>query len=286
MTTETAGPQDVKEAIRDQWSHAAGVWGKWHAQFSRMTGDVTRKLCDAAALKPGMDVLDLAGGTGEPAITAAQRVAPGGTVTYSDFAPPMIEVAQKNAREAGVSNINFKQVDAEDIPFDDASFDAVVSRFGIMFPPDTQKALGEIKRVLKPGGGATFVVWQLPAKNPWFEEMNAVLAKHGLLTPPPPNMPGPFRFGEPGSLPTELRKAGFQDVVEKALHPDWAWYGPPEEYLDFMQGTLPPVRKALETPGAQTDEIRRDLLAVLAAHDAGGRLVFDSNVFVVTGVAG
>jgi len=280
MTADTTG---FKDAIRDQWTHAAAVWGRWHPKFSAMTGVVTSTLCDAAALEPGMRVLDLAGGTGEPSLSVAQRVAPGGSVTYSDFVPEMIAVAQENARQAGISNIEFRQVDAEDIPFADSSFDRVVSRFGIMFPPDVQKALAEIRRVLKPGARATFVVWQAVPNNKWFEEVNAPLARRGLLTPPPPGMPTPFRFGEPGSLPAEMRTAGFADVRETPHTLAWSWPGPVDEYLDFLTGTLPPLRKALGDAGAERAALETELRDIIGQHADGDRINFDACVFVVTG---
>jgi SAM-dependent methyltransferase len=279
MTADAGG---YKDAIRDQWAHAAGVWGKWHPKFTAMTGSVTQVLCDAAALEPGLRVLDLAGGTGEPSLSVAQRVAPGGSVTYSDFVPEMIAVAQEHARRANISNIDFRQVDAEDIPFEDNSYDRVVARFGVMFFPDMQRALAEVRRVLKPNGRISFVVWQAVANNPWFEELNGPLARRGLLKPPPPGMPGPFRFGEPGSLPRELRAAGFEDVAETPHTLAWTWPGPADEYLDFTQGTLPPVRKALEEAGAERDAVTNELLDVIRQHESGGQIHLESLVFAVT----
>ncbi|MEX0749306.1 MAG: class I SAM-dependent methyltransferase, partial [Dehalococcoidia bacterium] len=215
-------------------------------------------------------------------LSVAARVAPAGDVTCTEIVPEMVAVAQANAADANVANIKFQQVDAESIPFPDASFDRVVSRFGVMFFPDTQKALGEIRRVLKPGARATFAMWQTTAKNPWFEEINAVVARSGHFTPPPPGMPTPFRFGEAGSLPSELRSAGFEHVSEKPHEISWSWPGSPEEYLEFVEGTMPAFRKALESSGADAKRVKEDMLGVVAQHYDGERVSVPGNIFVVT----
>jgi ubiquinone/menaquinone biosynthesis C-methylase UbiE len=282
MTAEHA---QQKDAIREQWSEASQVWGKWHEQFSALSRPATLALCDAAQLKPGLSVLDLAGGTGEPSITVAERVAPA-TVTYSDFAGPMVEVARRNAQRAGVSNMRFEQVDAEDLPFDDASFDRVVSRFGVMFFPDTQKALAGIRRVTKPGGRVAFVVWAAPMINEWFFGMMQMVAQSGFFTPPAPGSPGPFRFGEPGSLPAELRAAGFADVQETAREIPWRWPGALDEYMDFTMGTVPPVRRAIEQAEAAGQPLRQQLRDAVAPHFDGEAVVYEANVLVVVGAVG
>jgi ubiquinone/menaquinone biosynthesis C-methylase UbiE len=278
-----AGEGQVKEAVRDQWKESADAWGRWHRKFSEMTRGVTELVCDAARLGPGMQVLDLAGGTGEPGLTAAQRVAPGGTVVCTDFVPAMVAAAEANARAAGITNMRFQQVDAEEIPFDDASFDGVVSRWGVMFFPDTQKALGEIRRVLKPGARAVFSVWQTVDKNRWFNDLNSVLREAGLVQPPPPGMPTPFRFGEPGSLPRELEAAGFRDIAERPHELSWAWPGPPEDYLQFVYDTSPALRRALESADDATRERVEGQMhdAVARAYD-GEAVRFGVQIFIVS----
>jgi len=253
-------PGEFKEAVRDQWTHAADAWRRWHPKFAQMTGAVTTALCEAAELRPGQAVLDLAGGTGEPGLTAAQEVAPGGRVTCTDFVPGMVATAEANAGDAGITNMAFQQVDAEDIPFDDASFDRVISRFGVMFFPNVQQALGEIRRVVKPDGRVAFAVWQTADKNAWFSDLNGLLMSKGLVQPPPPGMPSPFRFGALGSLPAELAAAGFKNVSETPHEARMEWPGPPEEYMDFIQATFPAWRKGLAEADAAT---REDTLAAM-----------------------
>jgi hypothetical protein len=94
-------------------------------------------------------------------------------------------------------------------------------------------------------------------------------------------MPGPFRFGEPDSLPSEMRAAGFADVAQTAESVEWLWPGPVDEYLNFLVGTLPPVRRAIETP--RGEQVRSDIRDVIASHEREGGIHYDVHVFVVTG---
>lgn len=280
MTTDAG---QFKEAVRDQWTHAATAWGQWHPKFSEMSREVTEAICEAADLRPGQQVLDLAGGTGEPGLTAAGAVAPGGTVTCTDFVQGMVDVAQANARAAGIDNMKFQQVDAEDIPFGDNTFDRVVSRFGIMFPPNTQQALSEIKRVLKPGGRVAFTVWQGIDKNGWFGDINSLLREKELITPPPPGMPSPFRFAEAGSISREMTAAGLKDVQETPRRVAWSWPGPPDEMLGFMQGTFPAWRRGLEQADAQVRErTLGEMRDIIARSYDGSRINLGGNIYVAT----
>src|SRR5439155_5325472 len=112
-----------------------------------------------AGLWPGLDVLDLASGTGEPALTLAPLVLPGGTVTATDLLPEILAVAEEQAAQQGRANLRCGVADAGDLPFADASFDRVTCRFGVMFFPDVPRALREVCRVLRPGGRAAFTAW-------------------------------------------------------------------------------------------------------------------------------
>jgi ubiquinone/menaquinone biosynthesis C-methylase UbiE len=279
----TADATQFREVVRDQWTHAADAWTRWHPKFSEQSKEVTQLICDAADLKPGQSVLDLAGGTGEPALTVAAAVAPGGSVVCTDFIADMVRAAEGNAKTAGISNMTFRQVDAENIPFDDASFDRVVSRFGVMFFPDVQKALGEIRRVMKPGSRAAFTTWQAVEKNGWFFDINKALAQRGLVQPPPPGMPSPFRFGEAGSFPKELESAGYKDVSERAESIPWSWPGPPEEFLGFAQETFPAWRRGLaETDDKTREEAKAAMLEAIRQYYDGDRTNFGGRIYVVT----
>ncbi len=255
MATEQQ--QQQKGQMREQWSTAARTWAEQHDLLSESSKEATLALVEAADLRPGHAVLDLAGGTGEPSLTVAQRVLPGGSVVCTDFTEEMLAAAERNAGKRGLSNMTFRRVDAEDIPFDEASFDRVTCRFGIMFCPDPVRALSEVRRVLKPGGRATFAVWAPAAENPMFSVTSGVLGAHGLVQPPPPGALTPFTFAEPGSLSARMREAGFGEVHEEKRELGWSWPGPPESHIQFMRATQPATQRALDTaPAAVIDELK------------------------------
>ena len=275
--------EQAKGAMRDQWSAAAEVWGKWHREFSEMSRDVTEAIVAEADLKPGMKVLDLAGGTGEPSLTVARAVGDTGSVVMTDFVEPMVAAAERIAREAGLKNMTFRQVDAENIPFDDESFDRVTCRFGVMFFPDTQKALGEIKRVLKPGGKAAFTVWAPNTENPGFQATTGYLIERGIVPPPPPGALTPQRFQEPGSISKELIAAGFSNVREEPRRISWAYPGSAEEYFEFFKGTFPAIRTALaEMSEADAASLTADVIGNVAKYHDGQKLAFGATIYVAS----
>lgn len=279
MATEQQLQQ--KEAQRDQWSHASESWRENHKMFAETSKDVTAAIVVAADLKPGHHVLDLAGGTGEPSLTVARQVAPEGTVICTDLVEGMRAAAEANAKEQGLTNMTFQTADMEAIPFEDDRFDRVTSRFGIMFPPDTQLALSEIKRVLKPGGRVAFTVWAPVAENPSFTVINGPLGAAGLMQPPPPDAPTPFRFAEKGSLSAHLEKAGFRDISEERREIGWSFQGTPDTHLDFIKNTLVSTRQALEAaPQSVIDEIKANMMKF----SDGKALNYGATIYVVTAV--
>src|SRR5271170_276581 len=141
---------------------------KWKAKSAAMGRDVTEALVEYAQPRAGMKILDLASGTGEPAISLASRVGPGGQVTALDLSAELLEIAAERARERKLVNLVVKQADASELPFPDDSFDLVTSRFGVMFF-DT-KALREALRVLRPGARACFMAWG-PFEQPFWRSI-------------------------------------------------------------------------------------------------------------------
>jgi ubiquinone/menaquinone biosynthesis C-methylase UbiE len=213
----SADADDIRERTRAQWSRAAERWEAAADLFNAHVRPVSAWMLDAVELEPGGRVLELACGAGQLGIDASERVAPGGAVLLTDTAEPMVEAAQRRALAAGAENVGFKVMDAEWIDEPTASFDAVLCRWGLMFPADPSAAARECRRVLKSGGRLAAAAWGPREENPWISEMYLELLDQGLIEPPDPEAPGPFRFAPEGSLTELLEGGGFFDIVVEPL---------------------------------------------------------------------
>jgi ubiquinone/menaquinone biosynthesis C-methylase UbiE len=162
-------------------------------------------------------VLELAAGLGETGMLAAELVAPIGGVVISDQAEAMLLGARKRAEALGLTNVEFQVMNAEWIDFPVASVDAVLCRWGYMLMSDPQTALGETRRVLRPGGRVALAVWDAPEHNPWAALPAAELLRRQLLAAPAPGAPGQFALGEQGRVRELLERAGFSEVRVDAL---------------------------------------------------------------------
>jgi SAM-dependent methyltransferase len=252
---DSAKIERFREKLRQEWTDADTVsaWRKWHPQLSSFTRGATKAVLEAAHLRPGMRVLDLASGVGEPAIPIAEAVGPSGHVTGTDVGPGMIEFAAELARKKDLGNIDFRVVDVEMLPFPDNFFDVVSSRFGVMFFTEQVKAFRECRRVLKPGGRVSFVVWG-KREQPFLGSTIGILMKYVDAPPPDPDAPHAFMFGERGLLTSKLKAAGFADAREEVRTVTGRWDGPPEEYWQQFTEVAAPFRPLI---AKLTPEMRR-----------------------------
>ena len=166
---------------------------KWRAKSAAMGQPVTDALVEYAQPAPGMQVLDLASGTGEPAISLASRVGEQGHVTATDISVGLLEIAAKRGKKRGLKNFTTQVADAHKLPFTDNSFDLATSRFGVMFFDDPIGALQELRRVMRPGARACFLAWG-QVEQPYWQSTMGVVHKHvgGPLLRP--DGPDPFKF--------------------------------------------------------------------------------------------
>src|SRR5919202_5906594 len=184
-----------------EWAdpEVAAAWRRWHSKHAQQTRPLTDLLVQAAQIRPGLHVLDLASGAGEPALGLAQAVGPEGQVTATDLSEAMLSIIRDAAREQGLTNLRYRQADAAALPFPDQSFDAVTCRLGIMHIPNAARALREALRVLREGGRAAFLVWGPPSEQGMFLH-HQILARHVQIPVPAPGEPHPLRFAQPGTL--------------------------------------------------------------------------------------
>ncbi len=255
---------------------------KWKSKSAALGGDLTRALVEYAHPQPGMRVLDLASGTGEPAISLAPLLAPLGQVTALDRSPELLAIAQERARLRALTNFSIHQADANRLPFAEASFDLVTSRFGVMFLEE--EALSEAYRVLKPGGRACFAAWG-PFEQPYWSSTMGVVHRHigGPVTAPGCNL---FKYARPGSLSAALGRAGFKAHEETRDIP-WTWPGTPEEVWEQVQAVSTPFIPLLQrVPRASWESIHAEVLAAIGRYAEGDSVKFGAVVVFATGTKG
>ena len=234
---------------------------RWRKQSAAMGRGLTELLVREAAVEPGMSVLDVACGSGEPAISIASRLTDTGRVIGVDISPEPLAVARERATQRKLTNVSFQQADVQRLPFADATFDRVTCRLGLMFIADVAQALGEIKRVLRPNGRFAMATWG-PLAQPYFENTIGTVRRMIPQLQVPPGAESMFRFGNPDVLRSALSSAGFVDVESDLKRVPWNWEGTPRELWEYFQGVTVPFAPMLkEIPRERKQEIDREVEA-------------------------
>jgi len=276
--------EQFRERVRRDWDDPVTIagWRKWGASSAEMLAGVNRAIVEMAGATPGLSILDIASGAGQPALMLAAAVAPNGSVTATDLSAGMLEVVAENARSAGLANVRAQQADVESLPFPDSTFDRVTCRFGAMFFIDPVRGVRECRRVLKPGGRAVFCVWG-PPQQPFFLPA-AILRKFVDIPEPPPGAPHIFRYAAPGSLSDVLCQAGFSQVREEARRIPCERAGTPETGWEEFRDMAAPFRPLIAgLPPGRRAELDTAVLAALGQFSSGGRMKLHVEVNLVTG---
>jgi SAM-dependent methyltransferase len=232
---ETPGPNAAQV---EHWNRVeAGHWVEAQDRYDAMLRPLGRRAIDALALQPGERVLDIGCGCGDTTLEVAERLGPTGHVRGVDLSAPMLDRAAGRARERGLAQIAFEQADAQVDPLGPGSYDAAVSRFGVMFFDDPVAAFANITAALRPGGRLAFVCWQEMARNEWMLVPGAAVVAHVPLPDlGPPGAPGEFAFADPSHVRTVLERSGLAEVVIDALDDPVtvAGYGTVDEAVRFL----------------------------------------------------
>jgi SAM-dependent methyltransferase len=220
MTTQF-DPVAFKATTRAQWEQAAEAWHRWEPAIEEWLGAATERMLDDVGLTEGSRVLDIAAGAGGQTLAAARRVGPTGTVLATDISPAILEYAAKVAADAGLDNVSTLEADGEDLgAVPGESFDAAISRVGLIYFPDQHRALSGICRTLRSGGRFSAVVYSTPDRNGFFALPVGIIRRIAGLPAPAPGLPGPFSLGSPGVAEGAFEEAGLVDVtVTKVVSP-------------------------------------------------------------------
>ena len=210
----TFDPAVFKTTTRAQWETASAAWNDWAPAIEKWLGTATALMLDHAGLTNGMRVLDVAAGAGGQTLAAARRVGPSGHVLATDISPAILQFATDAAARAGLATVETLEADGEDLSaVRDDSYDAAISRVGLIYFPDQHRALTEICRKLRRGGRLSAVVYSTPDRNGFFAIPVGIIRRVAGLPTPAPGLPGPFSLGAPGVAERAYEAAGLVNIT-------------------------------------------------------------------------
>jgi ubiquinone/menaquinone biosynthesis C-methylase UbiE len=272
-----------QEAV-SKWRDSAPFWEKNREIIRLMFAPVTQALIEDGLIGSGHAVLDIATGPGEPALTIAALVGPEGKVFGIDPTPEMVEAARRAAHHLGFRNAQFDVASADRLPFPADTFDAVVSRFGVMFFASPVDAVREMLRVLKPGRKLALAVWHFAERNPFHYALSRVMERYAASPPPAPDAPDAFRFASPGKLRDVLAEAAAMAPSERLLQ--FAIQAPisVEDFWTLRCEMSEKLREKVATLSReQLTEARREALEALRVYSTDRGMSFPAEVLIVSG---
>lgn len=279
--------EKFKTTTRAQWEGAAEAWHRWGPFIGSWLAEATETMLDLAQVGPGCRVLDVAAGAGEQSLTAARRVGPGGHVLATDIAPALLAHAERDARAAGLGAIvATREIDGEGLAaLPGASFDVAISRVGLIYFPDQQRALAGIRHALKPGGRVSVIVYSTPERNAFFSTPVKIIRERAGLPAPLPGQPGPFSLGADGVLEAALARAGFGDIRVRRV-PSPVKLPSAAECVRFEResfGALHQMMSGLDA--GQREQVWRDVETALSAFETKDGFVGPCEMLVGVGTA-
>ena len=271
----------------NRWTGSAPYWEKHREVIRQMFAPITEALVADAQVASGQSVLDVATGPGEPALSVATVVGPDGKVCGIDPVAGMVEAARRAAERLALKNVRFEVAFADQLPFAADAFDAVISRFGVMFFPSPVGGVREMLRVLKPGRRLALAVWHFAERNPFHTALASVMDQFVPSPPVEPDAPDAFRFATPEKLLKIFREAGVADPTERLLQCKIEATVPLEEFLTLRLEMSEKLRqKVAQLSEEQGKEMRRLALASLGEYSTERGLSFPAEVLIVSGAKG
>ena len=247
--------EDRKRAQRESWDAASVGWEKWWSIFENAAQRVSDRLVALAHIKSGDRVLDIATGTGEPAITAARAVGRSGHVLGVDHSPGMLAAARRRAATLALTNVEYREGDAASLAIPERGFDAVLCRWGLMFVPELNPTAQRIHDLLKPGGWLATAVWDSGDKVPMITIAAKKIREITNAPPPPPDAINPMRLADTSILERALRAAGFRDFSVEPMMVNFE-FDSPEAFLEMRRDISYEFRTMVAN---QPPEVRRKI---------------------------
>ena len=208
-----------KQTTLQQWNTAAEAWHRWGPLLSRWLGPATETMLNMCDIRQGSRVLDVAAGAGEQTLAVAKRIGNNGQVLATDISADILQFASASAQLAGLDNVQTQVIDGEDLAELNAEpFDAVISRVGLIYFPDQQKALAGMKQQLTTGGKVAAMVYSTAETNPFFSIPVSIIRRRAKLPAPLPGQPGPFSLGGEGRLAEVFAQAGFRKINVETIN--------------------------------------------------------------------
>jgi SAM-dependent methyltransferase len=279
-------PAEFRDAQHQQWDKASAGWKKHSDFIDNAVSKVSDRLVELAGVAAGSRVLDVAAGYGEPSLTAARVVGPNGKVVATDISAGMLAYGRERAAAAGLENVEFVQSDAVSLDFPAGSFDAALSRWGIIFDPDGEGAAARVRSFLAPGSRMAIASWGPPERVPMLSlPMGTVIQRLGI-TPPPPGTPGPLSRPTPEAIGGLLEGGGFSDVQVEETEVTMV-YESAEQFTMFVREIAPPITALMADQPPEVQDETWAAITTAADERAGsdGTIEMKNLVLLASGTA-
>ena len=273
-----------KKATMQQWNTAAEAWHRWSPLLSRWLGPGTETMLDMCGIIQGSRVLDVAAGAGEQTMSVARRVGENGHVLATDISPNILEFASLEAKLAGFNNVGIHVLDGESLAdLETDPFDAVISRVGLIYFPDQQKALAGMKHHLKEDGKVAAMVYSTADRNPFFSIPVSIIRRRANLPAPLPGQPGPFSLGNAETLESVFSQAGFRNVEIETVNAPLR-LSSAAECLQFEQESFGALHQMMASlSDSEKDETWNEIEEALTQFEVDGQFEGPCEMLVAIG---
>jgi enediyne biosynthesis protein CalE5 len=287
MESKTIDAGEFRDGQQQQWDKASTAWKKHSDFIDAGASHISERLVELAGVTAGSRVVDVAAGYGEPSLTAARVAGPEGKVVATDISAGMLSYGRERAAAEGLENIEFVQSDAVSLDFPAGSFDAALSRWGIIFDPDGEGAAARVRSFLEPGCRMAISSWGPPDRVPFLGIPVQTVMQRLNVPPPPPGTPGPLSRPTREAIGGLLEGGGFSDVEVEEAEVSFTWNSA-EEFSTFVREIAPPITAMMAShPQEVQDETWAAITEAVASQAAAddGTVEMTNLVLLASGSA-